>query len=215
MGWLVAIRGKLQAGAGAGKNQARTYLLVGVALLLGGLIYLDQSGGPADHAASRSDDSPAASGSAAGARKRAGNDLQSRLEEMRQVVAQRPEIEGRYQKIGFAYAESMASLIGYNEDGKVDDESLRAAISRVLPESVKLEELLVGASSPGRGGSQIVPLNVSLSSTDSQALLAVVMQLGDAASGSLWQDLSIKADPERREVRLDGTLSLLVMGPAE
>lgn len=189
-------------------SQKRTIFLVGVTLLLGALLLVDQ-GFWQNNQAARSKKTQATSDKAL------TTPHPESLESLQEIVRRRQEIIKQYQKIGVPYAEAMGALIGFVSTGQINETEIRTALLQSLPATVELNEVIVGQGATGKGGSQVLPITVSFTSRNSQALTTALLMLGNPANGSLWQEFRLKTDPQQRLISVEGTLMLLALGPAE
>lgn len=206
---LVLLRGsRLWDTKSVAGSQKRTILLVGVTLILGVFLLIDQGFWP-NHQVARPKNSQATSGKAL-------NESPSEsLQNLQEIVRRRQEIIKQYQRIGVPYAEAMGALIGFVSTGQINETEIRNALLQSLPEAVELNEVVVGQGVAGKGGSQVLPITLSITSRNSQALTSALLMLGNPANGSLWQEFNLKSDPQQRLIGMEGTLMLLALSPAE
>ena len=88
-------------------------------------------------------------------------------------------------------------------------------VLELLPEGVKIGDVLVSQAAPGNKGAIWLTANLSFSSSDSAAFEKAILSLGDAANGMLWKELTAAGDAEHKSLRASGQLALLMVEHAE
>lgn len=202
--------GRLPAG-----DKRRPWLLGGVVALLAVLLWLDQSTPGAGKPGAAA---PAAEKRAATARAAAPAGPLAQLDSLqhwRLLAQNRARIAQRYQENALTYAESVGALLGFGLPAQLDEAAVRALLAANLPPEIKINSLVAGVPAAGPQGSHSLPVRLNLSSGNSQAMLAALAVLGDAGSGSVWQELDLRASAEEASLHLEGQIVLLLMEPAE
>lgn len=203
---MAAMRG----GAGGTDGAKRRALLLFTVAVLGILMWFDRAPAPHSPSLARNTNTAREAGSRPG---RPGADLEAQLTLLRRIDHQRLAIEQRYRQIAPVYAETMGALLGFAV--KPEEADIQKALQRFLPPGVNIDHLIAGTPTGETAGTRTVPISVQLTGRDSQAMLEAALQLGDPAAGTVWQDLALVADADKKELRLDGTLLLLTLEPAE
>jgi hypothetical protein len=88
-------------------------------------------------------------------------------------------------------------------------------LAKLLPPGVEIGALLVSEVNPTDKGAVWLTATLSLSSNDSVAFRNAVLALGDATNGTVWQELSMAADSEKRTLRGTGKVLLLMIQQVE
>lgn len=134
--------------------------------------------------------------------------------ELRYLKAHQTEIRQRYQTLAPAYAELVAATATtYSGDQSPKDAAIDAIKSLLAP-SVEIRDILIGETGASQSPLQL-EATLSLASADSQAMTAGLVNLGNAANGMVWKELSMAADPEKRTLQAKGKLLLLMTRLAE
>lgn len=194
------------------KANARTAALAAVALLLvAATVY--------DYTVKRGDSAPP--GEAGGlvppqpARPGRVAALSEEAAELKHFLAYAPQVRARYSAIAAPYAESVATFAALYPAGASPAESAKKGVAALLPKNVEMSDFMVARAEPGDKGATWLNATLVLDSGDSEAFGKAVLALGDAANGSVWKELTIAADAERRTLRASGQLALLAVEQAE
>lgn len=124
-------------------------------------------------------------------------------------------IRNRYQSVSVPYAESVAPIAALHSAGEEPKAAVAKAIQTLMGPSVQVKAMLVSEGVSSQRGVKLFSVSLSLESRDSQAILRTLLALGDAAGGSVWKELSVGVDNERRAVQVSGTLSVIAVQQAE
>lgn len=149
----------------------------------------------------------------------AGNDgvgeKRQRLARLRHMRDNADVIRRNYAHVSVPYAESIAgfaALHGLNVDPL---KAVEQAVRDLLPAGVELKEIIVGRAGKAFLGVETMSATVMLSSGDSRALSAALINLGNAANGVAWRGLSLGVDAASRQIRVKGEITVLAVEQAE
>lgn len=194
----------------------RTLLLAGLAISMAGLTLYDYIVGLPDRGGSsaveigqaRSARTPTSRRSA-----QRNGDNQS-IAELENILSHAEVIRQRYRTIAVPYAESVAGFATLYAPGEIPRDKAAAAIRSLIPAEVEIKDMLI-AEAPSATGSLWLTATLSLTGSDSRAMITALMALGDAANGMVWKELALGVDDERRQISAKGRISLLMAQLAE
>jgi hypothetical protein len=216
----------------------RITLLLAVAVLMVGLVLLDQFGylpGGGDESSPRrrlaaqspmavapppsaNAPSPAASAPVAALaahQQTHWQQLAARYAELKGYVEAKDDIERAYTQIGGPYAEAIASYGATYPAGNRPGESLDRFIRQHLSSRLRLVDLKIMPSAERGSGRYVSTAQISLLAADSQAMIQAVLDLGNPDNGLLWKELTVTADATKKTMRADGQLVLTLVESAE
>jgi hypothetical protein len=136
-------------------------------------------------------------------------------EELNHFLAHGREIRTRYQAIAVPYVEAVATFVTLFGPGESPQAVAKERLAKLLPPGVEIGALLVSEVNPTDKGAVWLTATLSLSSNDSVAFRNAVLALGDATNGTVWQELSMAADSEKRTLRGTGKVLLLMIQQVE
>jgi hypothetical protein len=138
-----------------------------------------------------------------------------------QIVALRYFLENgdlirkRYQLVSVPYAEAVAPVAALYSVGEQPKAVVTRAIQSLVDPNVQVKAMLISEGASTKQGVSLFSVGLSLESGDSQALLRSLLALGDAGGGSIWKEISLGVDSDRRVVQVGGTLTVLAIQQAE
>lgn len=141
--------------------------------------------------------------------------LVSEIVELRYFLAHAPEVRARYQKIAVPYVESIATFATVYSKG--DDPAVVAKkyLTGLLVAPIKIGDVLI-SSAPNRDqGAVMLIANLNFASNDSLAFEKALLTLADATNGMAWKELTVTGDPDQRELKASGQITLLMVEQAE
>ena len=202
----------------------RTLMLAGLAIGMAGLTFYDYRVGLPDRGGGSSLDTGqprAARNQAPRHALRQTGDGQSNsqsngqsIAELENVLKHAEVIRQRYRTIAVPYAESVAGFATLYAPGEIPKDKAAAAIRSLIPAEVEIKDMLI-SEAPTTSGSLWLTASLSLTGSDSRAMIAALLALGDAANGMVWKELALGVDDERRQIAAKGRISLLMAQLAE
>lgn len=144
-----------------------------------------------------------------------GEGLWGQVLTLRYLLENADLIRKRYQSVAVPYAEAVAPLAALYSAGEQPKAAVTKAVQSLIDPAIQVKAMLVSEGAAGQHGVKLFNVSLSLESRDSQAMLRTLLALGDAASGSVWKELSVGVDNNQRAVRLGGTLTVLAVQQAE
>lgn len=136
------------------------------------------------------------------------------IAELENILKHAEVIRQRYRTIAVPYAESVAGFATLYAPGEIPRDKAAAAIRSLIPAEVEIKDMLI-AEAPSATGSLWLTATLSLTGSDSRAMIAAVMALGNAGNGMVWKELALGVDDERRLISAKGRISLLMAQLAE
>jgi hypothetical protein len=141
--------------------------------------------------------------------------LSQEIAELEHFIAAAPVVRTRYQAIAVPYAEAVATFATLHGGGEALANVARARVAALLPDGVKVDGMLVAEPAVADAGVAWLTATLNLSSGDSDAFAKALVRLGDAANGMSWKQLAVVGNPERKTLRANGQLALLMVRQAE
>ncbi len=198
------------------KFSRRTLILAGLAVGMAGLTLYDYSVGLPDRGVSshrETGNSPVEAASVARVAANRSGTGQS-IAELENILGHADIIRQRYRAVAVPYAEAVASFATLYAPGEIPRDKATSAIRGLIPAEIEVKDLLI-STAPSTNGSLWLTATVSLSGSDSRAMIAALLALGDAANGMVWKELALGVDDERRLISAKGRISLLMAQLAE
>lgn len=195
---------------------SRTLLLAGLAIVMVGLTLYDYMVGLPDRDSRSTFEAGQARSVSIPMQRRAvyqAGDSQS-IAELENILKHAEVIRQRYRNIAVPYAESVAGFATLYAPGEIPRDKAAAAIRSLIPVEVEIKDMLI-SEAPSATGSLWLTATLSLNGSDSRAMIAALMALGDAANGMVWKELALGVDDERRQISVKGRISLLMARLAE
>ena len=194
----------------------RTLLLAGLAIGMVALTFYDYSVGLPDRAGGSAIDVGQAKSRRPPSR---GPDLvqsgeKHSIGELKNILANAEIIRQGYRTIAVPYAESVAGFATLYAPGEIPKDRAAAAIRSLVPAEVEIRDMLI-SESPTSRGTLWLTATLSLNGSDSRAMIAALLALGDASNGMVWKELALGVDDERRQITAKGRISLLMAQLAE
>lgn len=209
----------------------RITLLLGVAVLMAGLIVLDQAGHLPDGgeqaaprrrpvappAAVATADAAAASVAPPSSAPAAApwQQLADRYAELKGYVEGKDGIERAYARVSGPYAEAIATYGATYSAGNRPGDSLDRLVRQHLSGRLRLVELKITPAERQGAGRYTSTARISLLAADSLAMAQAILNLGNPDNGLLWKELSVVVDSGKKTLRLDGQLALTLVESAE
>ncbi len=110
----------------------------------------------------------------------AGNILS--IAELQNILKHGEVIRQRYRTVAVPYAEAVASFATLYAPGEIPKDKAATAIRSLVPPQVEIKDMLISEVSSATG-SLWLTATLSLSGSDSSAMIAALVALGDAANG--------------------------------
>lgn len=136
-------------------------------------------------------------------------------EELSYFISRAPRIRSRYIEIAGPYAETVATFATLYQHGENPAAVAKQRLSQLLPPEVSMKELLIAEAPANSQGALPLVATLTLDSGDSAAFQKAIFTLGNAANGTLWKELYLSADPEKRHLKASGQLAMLMVEQAE
>lgn len=194
----------------------RTLLLAGLAMVMFGLTLYDYIVGLPDRDGSSAIDAGQSRPVRAPVPRRAAQQtgVGQNIAELENILNHAEVIRQRYRTIAVPYAEAVAGFATLYAPGEIPRDKAAEAIRRLVPAEVEIKDMLI-SEAPSTAGSLWLTATLSLTGSDSRAMIAALLALGDAANGMVWKELALGVDDERRQISAKGRISLLMARLAE
>lgn len=141
--------------------------------------------------------------------------LASEISELRYFLAHAPEIRARYQKIAVPYAESVATFATLYPRGENPAVVAKKYLAGLLAAPIKLGDVLISTAPGSDQGAVMLIANLNFASNDSLAFEKALLTLGDATNGTVWKELTVTTNPDQRELKASGQITLLMVEQVE
>lgn len=142
--------------------------------------------------------------------------LQAKAQSMRQIIATQESVNSAYMQAVEPYAITMAgaqTLMPKGQDPRAFlERMIRDAVTQHGP--VRDLSLVVGESAARGDGIHQLRITLSFVGGDRTAL-GLISALGLPERGSLWDELTVTADPKSKTVSVSGQLVAMVIEAAE
>ena len=126
-----------------------------------------------------------------------------------------PAIRQRYETIAVPYVESIAGFATLHPPGVDVRQMAERAVRDLLPAGVELKDILLAEAEKPVAGIVWLTATVNLASSNSQALSAALLVLGNTVNGMVWKELSLGVDTVNRRIQAKGELTLVAIEQAE
>lgn len=130
------------------------------------------------------------------------------------LLEHRESLLQAYQKFAGPYADATATFKGIFAAGSKPGQADHY-IRELIPSRIKISQLQATPATPLPGGGYMSSANLVLVSSDSTAMQQAILDLGNPDNGTLWKSLIVSVDTGRRQLRLEGQLSVLWVEAAE
>ena len=144
-----------------------------------------------------------------------GAHLINEVSGLRFFLAYAPEIKALYQKMAVPYAEAVATFSTLYAAGENPELAARKYLTNLLSLPVKIGDVLISKTTFDDQAAILLTANLNFSSSDSSAFMNALITLGDASNGTVWKELVVTSDPDKRELRASGQLTLLMVEQVE
>ncbi len=182
----------------------KTSILFVTALLLGGLVFVDNS------ALFRSESSiESVPGQTI---------FRDRLYALRRILGAEAKINHSYRSLAVPYAMQMAELYTFSDGDEFHPQAFtETAIRQLLTplRGVTIKRLTAGEPRDLGSGVYSVSSAIDLQAITHQGALESIMTLGRTEGGLVWEELDVLADPGKQTIRIMGELLSVAVRSAE
>lgn len=206
----------------------RTSVLIAVAVVVGMLLLLDQTGHlpggngaapPSRHEASRVASPvatlPSPSAEVVGTGVGGWQQIATRYAELKGYADAHGVIEAAYAAVAAPYAEAVATYQATYPAGHQPETGLEQLVRQHIPNHLRLVELKISPPQPRAKGGYTSNANITVLGADSQAVSQALLALGNPDNGTLWKELTLTVDAKARSLRLEGLLAITLVESAE
>lgn len=144
-------------------------------------------------------------------------DLVERIADLSRFANAAEGIRETYQEHAFDYARDMSRVRTLMLDRSRDPTTVAAdAVREVVRAGPVVDPAVEAGTAQDRGGGvHQVLVSVDFTTPSDRHADRVIRQLGDPATGSVWAEVSLVADPKAKRVTVSGQLRTLVIESAE
>ncbi len=139
--------------------------------------------------------------------------------DLRNFQSRHEEIDRAYFNVASTYADQISDLTGLITEKNTDDKVfIETALRTKLDEVGTLEDIKINVAeseSLSKQGGRKALADISFATGSSQDAARVVLDLGNGKNGMIWRNLSLVTDRMRRQVVLNGRLTIFLAEAAE